>query len=218
MDILQNEQFLGKTGPRTIFTIECESGKGIRKHSYFQNEDEILLPAARQFEVVSCLDQGGGLYMIQLKETEPPYPLIELVPQQVISVQAIQTPFNNMTISNQPTPMKVQHLPNISVDVTWTQNGVTVAGGHGQGDGLHQLSTPIGLYVDEDRTIYIADSINHRIVEWKYNATSGQVVAGGNGQGNGTDQLNEPTDVILDKWTDSLIICDWGNQRVTDDG
>ncbi|CAF1507726.1 unnamed protein product [Rotaria sordida] len=106
MDILQNEQFLGKTGPRTIFTIECESGKDIRKHSYFQNEDEILLPAARQFEVVSCLDQGGGLYMIQLKETEPPYPLIELVPQQVISVQAIQTPFNNMTISNQPTPMK----------------------------------------------------------------------------------------------------------------
>ncbi|CAF1419959.1 unnamed protein product, partial [Rotaria sordida] len=107
-----------------------------------------------------------------------------------------------------------QHLPNISVDVTWTQNGVTVAGGHGQGDGLHQLSTPIGLYVDEDRTIYIADSTNHRIVEWKYNATSGQVVAGGNGQGNGSDQLNEPTDVILDKWTDSLIICDWGNQRV----
>ncbi|CAF1295652.1 unnamed protein product [Rotaria sordida] len=44
--------------------------------------------------------------------------------------------------------------------------------------------------------------------------TNGQVVAGGNGQGNRLDQLNEPTDVLIDKETDSLIICDWLNQRV----
>ncbi|CAF1235751.1 unnamed protein product [Rotaria sordida] len=44
--------------------------------------------------------------------------------------------------------------------------------------------------------------------------TNGQVVAGGNGQGNRLDQLHEPTDVLIDKETDSLIICDWRNQRV----
>ncbi|CAF2821935.1 unnamed protein product [Rotaria sp. Silwood2] len=110
--------------------------------------------------------------------------------------------------------ISVELLPNISVNATWSEHGVTVAGGHGQGDGLHQLSIPIGLYVDEDQTVYIADSLNHRIIAWKRGATIGQVVAGGNGQGNGTDQLNEPTDVILDKRTDTLIICDWGNQRV----
>ncbi|CAF1334946.1 unnamed protein product [Rotaria sordida] len=44
--------------------------------------------------------------------------------------------------------------------------------------------------------------------------TNGQVVAGGNGQGNGLDQLNEPTDVLIDKETDSLIICDRENRRV----
>ncbi|CAF1326851.1 unnamed protein product [Rotaria sordida] len=44
--------------------------------------------------------------------------------------------------------------------------------------------------------------------------TNGQIVAGGNGQGNRLDQLNEPTDVLIDKETDSLIICDPGNQRV----
>ncbi|CAF4896092.1 unnamed protein product, partial [Rotaria magnacalcarata] len=52
MSVLQNEQFLGTTGPRTLFTIECDSGKDIRKYSCFQTEDEILLPAARQFKVV----------------------------------------------------------------------------------------------------------------------------------------------------------------------
>ncbi|CAF1620912.1 unnamed protein product, partial [Rotaria magnacalcarata] len=44
--------------------------------------------------------------------------------------------------------------------------------------------------------------------------TNEQVVAGGNGAGNGLHQLNHPTDVLIDKETDSLIICDWGNQRV----
>ncbi|CAF4236814.1 unnamed protein product, partial [Rotaria sordida] len=44
--------------------------------------------------------------------------------------------------------------------------------------------------------------------------TNGQVVAGGHGEGNGLDQLNSPTDVLTDKETDSLIICDWGNDRV----
>ncbi|CAF4229864.1 unnamed protein product, partial [Rotaria sordida] len=44
--------------------------------------------------------------------------------------------------------------------------------------------------------------------------TNGQVVAGGNGRGNRLDQLNEPTDVLIDKETDSLIICDSDNRRV----
>ncbi|CAF1441125.1 unnamed protein product, partial [Rotaria sordida] len=44
--------------------------------------------------------------------------------------------------------------------------------------------------------------------------TNGQVVAGGNGEGNRLDQLYRPTDVLIDKETDSLIICDWGNRRV----
>jgi hypothetical protein len=79
MDVLENEQFLGSTGTRTFFTIECTSGKDIRQHSYFQNENEILLPPGRQFQVVGCLNQSGGLYMLQLKEIEPPYPLLEPV-------------------------------------------------------------------------------------------------------------------------------------------
>ncbi|CAF4305992.1 unnamed protein product, partial [Rotaria sordida] len=44
--------------------------------------------------------------------------------------------------------------------------------------------------------------------------TNGRVVAGGNGKGNRLDQLNEPTDALIDKETDSLIICDSENRRV----
>ncbi|CAM4882406.1 unnamed protein product [Rotaria socialis] len=86
INVLQNKQFLGNTGPRTFFTIECDSGKDIRKYSCYQAEDEILLPAARQFKVVACLSQGKDFYVIQLKEIQPPFPLIERVPQSSLSL------------------------------------------------------------------------------------------------------------------------------------
>ncbi|CAF5011157.1 unnamed protein product, partial [Rotaria sp. Silwood1] len=93
-------------------------------------------------------------------------------------------------------------------------NGLTVAGGNGRGSGINQLHWPLGLYIDDDQTIYVADCLNHRIVEWKYGATNGKVVAGENGDGNGAHQLDRPRDAIIDKESDSLIISDTGNTRV----
>ncbi len=106
------------------------------------------------------------------------------------------------------------YFPKTGGSLKWAQNGITVAGGNGEGNGLNQLASPVGIYVNDDQTIYIADQWNHRIVEWKRGATSGKVVAGGNGKGNRTDQFNQVTDVVLDKKTNSLIICDLGNRRV----
>jgi hypothetical protein len=84
LNILQSEDFLGKRGTRTMFTIECESGKDIRNHSFFPAEDEILLLAATQFKVTGCLDQDD-LYLIHLKETRPPYPLLPPIPNVMVS-------------------------------------------------------------------------------------------------------------------------------------
>ena len=75
VSVLQSESFLGKTGMRTMFNIECYSAKDIRRHSYYPNEDEILLPAATQLLVLSSLNAGNGLHTIQLKETQPLFPL-----------------------------------------------------------------------------------------------------------------------------------------------
>ncbi|CAF3239996.1 unnamed protein product, partial [Rotaria socialis] len=104
---------------------------------------------------------------------------------------------------------------NIPTNATWKQNGVTIAGGHGEGDATNQLYWPLSLFVDDDQTVAIADNWNHRIMQWKNGDTmNGQVVAGGNGKGNGLHQLDHPIDVLIDKETDSLIICDAGNRRV----
>ena len=87
----------------------------------------------------------------------------------------------------------------------WSTEAETVA---------HGLHNTYGLCVDEEQTVYVAESGNHRIVAWKAGATTGEVRAGGNGMGNRLDQLNGPTDVIVDRETDTLLICDRGNRRV----
>ena len=89
-----------------------------------------------------------------------------------------------------------------------------MAGGNGNGSGLNQLDRPKGLYVDDDLAIYVVDTSNSRVMEWKYNATSGFIAAGVNGWGHDDDQFIFLTDVIVDKRTDSLIICDRGNDRI----
>jgi sugar lactone lactonase YvrE len=83
------------------------------------------------------------------------------------------------------------------------QDGITVTGGHGEGNGLNQLSRSYGVFIDDDQTIYVADTSNHRIVEWKNGAINGQIVAGGNGPGNQSYQLNAL--VVLWKKRNKLI-------------
>ncbi|CAF4079781.1 unnamed protein product, partial [Adineta steineri] len=53
------------------------------------------------------------------------------------------------------------------------QFGITVAGGNGSGQELNQLSYPRGMFIDNDKSIYIADCSNHRIVKWTLNSNTG---------------------------------------------
>ncbi|CAF1049178.1 unnamed protein product [Adineta steineri] len=105
-------------------------------------------------------------------------------------------------------------LPRKSKFNEWKQNAITVAGGIREGQELNQLNNPLGMFIDKNKNIFIADYANHRIVEWKYLAREGQIITGGNGQGNRMNQLNCPTDVIIDPQNHSIIIADSGNKRV----
>eukprot|EP01043_Picozoa_sp_COSAG02_P049529 COSAG02_NODE_4982_length_4751_cov_8.305245_2_plen_1387_part_01 len=54
MDIVYNEKFCGRRGPRTIFTIEGVYGVLIREFSEFAVEDEVLFPINTMFRVAHC--------------------------------------------------------------------------------------------------------------------------------------------------------------------
>lgn len=101
-----------------------------------------------------------------------------------------------------------------SADVRWSQYGVMVAGSFEQGDNSTQLQLPEGLFVNDDGTMFIADFGNHRIIKWKIGDKRGQIIVGVNNKSTQCDQLKWPSDVLVDKATNSLIVCDYGNRRV----
>jgi hypothetical protein len=73
IDVLKSEPFLGTKGSRTLFNIECNSGKAIICFSEFPGEKEILLLPETQVETVGLLNQDNSLYIIQLKEIRSPF-------------------------------------------------------------------------------------------------------------------------------------------------
>ena len=103
--ILEKDQFVGKSGTRTIFTIESDTGKHIGEHSFYPEEDEIVLLPGREFEIVSSADMGNQLTMIHLKEVEARFPTIASLPTSTSPVKVSH--FNkNLTYNDIPDVIK----------------------------------------------------------------------------------------------------------------
>jgi hypothetical protein len=83
--VLESKTFLGKTSARTIFTIDCDSGRDIRNHSRYPSESELLLVAAREFKVIDSLNPADDLHMIQLQEVESSDPPLIQFPLKIKS-------------------------------------------------------------------------------------------------------------------------------------
>jgi len=94
----------------------------------------------------------------------------------------------------------------------------TVAGFGGTGSHLDQLKLDgqPGIYVDQNETLYISDTGNHRVVKYILNSTSGIIVAGGHGAGPNSNQLNAPYGIYVDEIYEigAIYICDTHNNRI----
>ncbi|CAF3782729.1 unnamed protein product [Adineta steineri] len=219
--------FISKSSSSTLFNIECLNGKSVSSYTCYPNEDEVILMPGTIFEVVANpLNHHGGLNIIHLKEISDdddndeeeeelprlPNPKFYHPIQPKSSTATTSKNFiskNQISTQSQIKQEQIQTKKN-----TYQQSAITVAGGNRKGQELNQLSNPYGIFVENDKSIYIADFGNHRIVKWKLNSNTGQIIAGGNGKGNQSNQLNYPTDIIFDKKNNSFIISDFGDRQV----
>ncbi|CAF1017879.1 unnamed protein product [Adineta steineri] len=103
--------------------------------------------------------------------------------------------------------------PTICESPSWSTTGVTVAGGLTSGSALNQLQIPLDLFVDKQDAIYIADSLNHRIVKWDQGAREGRLIIGGAGAGNESHQFHYITAMFIDK-EGSIYVGDNHNHRI----
>ena len=79
--------FVGQAGPRTLLTIALSEpvGRDVRDFSLFPKENEVLFPPNMCFEVVSHFDSGGGLIMVQCKQTETIDAILDMTPPAAAS-------------------------------------------------------------------------------------------------------------------------------------
>ena len=97
--------------------------------------------------------------------------------------------------------------------MNWTRGarkGIVVAGGQGQGSSLKQLSYPQGIFVDRIGNLYVADSLNDRIVRWTKDANEGSIIVDG---GNQSNKLSNPIGLSFDT-ENNLYVVDHDNHRI----
>jgi hypothetical protein len=94
LDVLESELFLGTSGERTLFNINCDKGRRIASYSYISSENEIILLPATQFLVVGKLNPSPGLHIIQLQEIKPTFPLLELPLVSSVAPSTVSTNCN----------------------------------------------------------------------------------------------------------------------------
>ena len=102
IDVLGTEAFLGKKDPRILYLIECQSGRNIRDCSMITEEDEILLPINRHFQIISILDAGNDLTLVDMKEIDT-----NQVPSKVIKPTG---PYQNTKLEQVITRAQPQSL------------------------------------------------------------------------------------------------------------
>ncbi|CAM4750624.1 unnamed protein product [Rotaria magnacalcarata] len=94
------------------------------------------------------------------------------------------------------------------------KEGIVIAGGQGQGNALTQLYHPYGIFVDMLDALYVADSLNHRVLRWAQGGKKqGNLIVGGNGRGAGANQLNCLRGLSFDHHG-NLYVVDENNHRV----
>jgi sugar lactone lactonase YvrE len=93
------------------------------------------------------------------------------------------------------------------------REGIVVAGGHGPGSLIDQLSGPTYVFVDGHHSVFVSDSNNQRVMKWVENAKDGILVAGGGGSGTDLSKFNNPRGVIVDH-LGTIYVSDFGNCRI----
>jgi len=69
-------------------------------------------------------------------------------------------------------------------------------------------------YDSQTNNLYIADTNNHRVMQYQHGSSVGNVIAGGNGYGSNTSQLSTPYGLYFDIFSNRLVICNAGMPRI----
>ncbi|CAF1082804.1 unnamed protein product [Rotaria sordida] len=116
--------------------------------------------------------------------------------------------YQNLYVAD-TTNHRIQYFPR------GTTTGITVAGSSGNpGSAYAQFNNPYAIYVDSNRVMYILDTSNYRVIQWKFGDPYGDVVVGGNGAGSALTQITTSYAMFVDSQS-NIYVSEYSNHRVT---
>jgi hypothetical protein len=102
VNVLQNETFLGKSGPRSMFVIQSQTARDISNYSAMQGEKEFILLPGSVFVVDGVLD--SGVTIVTLKEIIPDWDILPVAaPVPIPKVKQQPRPASVTLPSNEKT-------------------------------------------------------------------------------------------------------------------
>ena len=88
-----------------------------------------------------------------------------------------------------------------------------VAGGNGRGRNANQLAYPMGIAIDKNNNLYVADTYNHRVQLWKPNAKEGITLI--SAQDSQLQSFNYFTGITMDE-NNKLYLSDYQNRQIVE--
>eukprot|EP01124_Arcella_intermedia_P025860 TRINITY_DN471_c0_g1_i2.p1 TRINITY_DN471_c0_g1~~TRINITY_DN471_c0_g1_i2.p1 ORF type:complete len:418 (-),score=95.63 TRINITY_DN471_c0_g1_i2:132-1385(-) len=85
VNVLENAQFCGKGGTRTLFCVTAKNGRNIQTFSDYAGEEEVLLLPS-YFIVNGVMDAGNGLVIIDIQEIDMPFDIFIGIPKGPLKV------------------------------------------------------------------------------------------------------------------------------------
>ncbi|CAF1130768.1 unnamed protein product [Adineta steineri] len=80
------------------------------------------------------------------------------------------------------------------------------------GSDVNSFNSPNDIYIDSSNQIYVADTLNHRIIKRTKDSNQGTIIVGTGTSGSASNQLNSPMSLTMGG--DCLYIADYGNNRI----
>ncbi|CAF0723966.1 unnamed protein product [Adineta steineri] len=127
-DYLQSNKYLNKTEIQTIFIIECNTIKDIRRHTYFQSDNSVLILPGTQFKVLDCLDHNdNNYYLIKLQEIQSSF----LLQKQISNIKprnflrrfwSCGKKESEKSLSNEKSPILNSNIRSIPLDQILAEN------------------------------------------------------------------------------------------------
>ena len=129
VSVLENPQFMGKTGDRCLFTINAQSARDIQRYSAMgSTEGEYVLLPGCCLMVEDTLDAGSGLMVVQLAEDPSKMLLKFTLPSASATAAgggaAVHTPLHAAVVHTSP-PLSLPAPGKYLVCFTFAQNSHT---------------------------------------------------------------------------------------------